>query len=122
MKLSALLLVLSSVSLTALAQLALKLSSSRFAAPPVEQGLLASLLAQFMHPLTVAAICAYGGSLVLWLIALRDVPLSLAYPFAGLTIAIVALLGAFVLGEGIAWPQAVGIILIAIGVMMLARF
>lgn len=122
MKLSALLLVLSSVSLTALAQLALKLGSSRFAAPPVEHGLLASVLAQFMHPLTVAAVCAYVGSLVLWLIALRDVPLSLAYPFAGLTIAIVALMGVFVLGEGMAWSQAIGIGLIAIGVMMLARF
>ncbi|MGH1361360.1 MAG: DMT family transporter [Burkholderiaceae bacterium] len=122
MKLSALMLVLSSVSLTALAQLALKLGSSRFAAPPVEQGLLASVIAQFMHPLTIAAVCAYVASLVLWLIALRDVPLSLAYPFAGLTIAIVALVGAFVLGEGMVWTQAIGIGLIAIGVLMLARF
>ncbi|MFK7965191.1 MAG: multidrug efflux SMR transporter [Burkholderiaceae bacterium] len=122
MKLSALLIVLASVSLTALAQLALKLASSRFAAPPADQGFIASLIAQFMHPLTLSAMVLYGGSLVLWLIALRDVPLSVAYPFAGLTIALVAVLGIVVLGEGLAWPQAFGIGMIAVGVIVLAKF
>jgi len=122
MKLSALLVVLASVSLTALAQLALKLASSRFVSPPSEHGFLASLIAQFVHPLTLSAVALYVGSLLLWLIALRDVPLSVAYPFAGLTIALVAVLGSVVLGEGLAWPQAIGIAMIAAGVVVLARY
>lgn len=122
MKLSALLVVLASVSLTALAQLALKLASSRFVSPPAEEGFLAGLIAQFVHPLTLSAVVLYVGSLLLWLVALRDVPLSVAYPFAGLTIALVAVLGIVVLGEGLAWPQAVGIGMIAAGVIVLARF
>ena len=122
MKLSALFIVLASVSLTALAQLALKLASGRFQAPGADSGFWSGLLAQFMHPLTMAAIVAYVGSLALWLIALRDVPLSVAYPFAGVTIALVAVLGAVVLGEGLTWAQVLGIALIAGGVLMLARF
>lgn len=122
MKFGALMAVLASVSLTALAQLALKLASSRFTPPSPDSGFLASLLAQFLHPLTIAAIVAYVGSLAFWLVALRDVPLSVAYPFAGLTIAIVAIMGAVVLGESLGWGQVAGIVMIALGVMMLARF
>ena len=122
MKLSVLMTVLCSVSLTALAQLALKLASAHYEPATPDSGFLPGLLAQVLHPLTLAAIVAYAGSLALWLIALREVPLSVAYPFAGVTIALVAVLGAVVLGEGLSWSQIAGIGLIAAGVLLLARF
>ncbi|MEZ5738975.1 MAG: SMR family transporter [Burkholderiaceae bacterium] len=121
MKLTSLLVVLGSVGLTAMAQLSLKVASSRFAGTGADQGLFGGLLAQLFHPLTMAAIVAYVGSTLLWLVALRDLPLSVAYTFSGLTIGVVVLLGVVVLGEALSLPQMAGIGLIIGGLVLLAR-
>lgn len=120
MKLAPLLTILASVFLTAGAQLSLKLASRNFQGPQAEN-LGGSLLAQLLDPLTVFALSLYVGSTVLWLLALRQVPLSLAFPFSGLTIAVVALLSVWVLGESIGWQHAAGIAFIMLGVAMLAK-
>ncbi len=121
MKLIPLLIVLDSVLLTAGAQLALKIASGRHAEPSETTGWFQSILMQLLDPLTIAAIGLYVGSLVLWLLALRSLPLSLAYPFSGLTIAVVALLGWFFLKESISVTHLIGMGLILAGVVMLAQ-
>jgi multidrug transporter EmrE-like cation transporter len=121
MKLIPLLIVFGSVLLTAGAQLALKIASGRHADSTESAGLLQSVMQQLLDPLTVAAIGLYVGSLVLWLLALRSLPLSLAYPFSGLTIAVVAFLGWAVLNETLSVTHIVGMVLILIGVVLLAQ-
>lgn len=121
MKLIPLLIVFCSVLLTAGAQLALKVSSGRHANPVESSGLLQSIVNQLLDPLTMTAIGLYVGSTVLWLLALRSLPLSLAYPFSGLTIAIVAFLGWAVLNESMSTAHLIGMVLIMAGVVLLAQ-
>lgn len=120
MKLAPLLTILASVFLTAGAQLSLKLASRNFQHQQADN-LGSSLVAQLLDPLTLFALALYVGSTVMWLLALRQVPLSLAFPFSGLTIAVVALLSVGILGESIGWQHAAGIALIMLGVAMLAK-
>lgn len=121
MKLIPLLIVFGSVLLTAGAQLALKIASGRHAEPSESTGLVQSIVHQLLDPLTMAAIGLYVGSTVLWLLALRSLPLSLAYPFSGVTIAIVAFLGWAVLNESLSVTHIVGMLLIMVGVVLLAQ-
>ncbi|HRO58629.1 MAG TPA: SMR family transporter [Burkholderiaceae bacterium] len=117
-----LLIILASVTLTALAQLALKLSSARHAGEVAGGGgLLRSLVEQFMNPWTIAGLLAYGLSFVLWLLALRDVPLTIAYPFMGLTLVLVAIFGVALLGETLGPARLFGMLLICAGLVLLAR-
>ncbi|NLD68822.1 MAG: EamA family transporter [Limnobacter sp.] len=116
-----LLIILASVTLTALAQLALKLSSSRHAGEVASGGLLRSLLEQFMNPWTIAGLVGYGLSFVLWLLALRDVPLTIAYPFMGLTLVLVAIFGVALLGETLGAAKLFGMLLVCAGLVLLAR-
>lgn len=121
MSTASLLVILASVVVTALAQLCLKLASERYAGPIFGDGFLGSVVSQMLHPLTIVAMFAYVLSLVLWLLALRNVPLSVAYPFAGLTLALVSLFGIVFLGEAVSAPKLAGVGLIVAGTVVLAR-
>lgn len=123
MSLTSLLTILGSVVATALAQVCMKLASTSFSGSRQDPGysLAVSLFHQILHPLSLLAIAAYGLSLVLWLLALRDVPLSVAYPFAGLTLALVAVLGVSILDEPLTTSKIVGVTTIVLGVIVLAR-
>jgi len=112
------------VVVTAVAQLCIKVASRQFSGGATAGNavsLAGSLVQQALHPLSIVAVFAYAISLLLWFLALRDVPLSVAYPFAGLTMALVAALGIVVLGESVDLPKLVGITLIIAGVVLLAR-
>ena len=121
MSLHALSIILSSVTLTAFAQLALKLSSTRHVTPAESSALLRSLIEQFMNPWTIAGMVAYGLSFVLWILALREVPLTIAYPFMGLTLVLVAILGVVVLGETLSVAKLGGMGLVCAGLVLIAR-
>ena len=122
MKLYSLCIILGSVLLTTVAQIALKIASGRYALENKHLNFIESLIAQILDPLTLTAIVAYIGSMVLWLLALRHLPLSIAYSFSGLTIALVTLSGVLILHESLSLPQISGIALILSGVMLLTRF
>jgi len=121
---TSLLYIFGSVVVTAVAQLCIKVASRQFSGGATAGNavsLAGSLVQQALHPLSIVAVFAYAISLLLWFLALRDVPLSVAYPFAGLTMALVAALGIVVLGESVDLPKLVGITLIIAGVVLLAR-
>jgi len=60
--------------------------------------------------------------MILWLLALPHLPLSIAYSFSGLTIALVTMSGVLILHESLSIPQLSGIALILGGVILLTRF
>ncbi|MEZ5657963.1 MAG: SMR family transporter [Burkholderiaceae bacterium] len=121
MNMTPFLIVLGSVVLTAFAQLALKVASGRFADPSPDQSFLHGLLMQLFHPLTMAALAAYVASTLLWLVALRALPLSVAYTFSGVTIIVVAVMGVVLLGETLVARQIAGIALVIAGALMVAK-
>lgn len=62
----------------------------------------------------------YAVSAAAWIIALSIVPLSLAYPFLGLTYVFIAFTAVIRLGERLTPAQWLGIALVAGGVLLVA--
>ena len=60
----------------------------------------------------------YGVATLLWFIALKNVPLRLAYPFAAMAFFIVPTLAHFILGESLNWNVYVGAAIIGLGVFV----
>lgn len=78
-------------------------------------------LAQFLRLPTLVGLGFYAISAVLYVIALRKIPVSLAFPSVSVSYAVIALLGYFFWSEPVGWWQVAGIILICTGVVMLYR-
>ena len=80
----------------------------------------ASFLGQLFDLRTMAGLVLYGGAALLYIIALRRIPMSVALPFTAVSYITAALIGYFVFGEAMT-PMRVGaIIVICLGVVMLA--
>ena len=113
------LLVLASVSLSAIAQLVLKLGVGAALAKP--QGVAGELAGLLQSPLVLAGLGLYGIGAVLWLFVLARAPLSLAYPFVGLGFILTMFAGALCLGENVTPTRIAGTLLIAFGCVLVAR-
>lgn len=122
MNLTALVLILTGVLLNALAQLALKASvrdggeiALAFSNVLPAAGQLA------VQPWLWLGLVCYGVSVVVWLLALSRVEVSLAYPMLSLGYVVNALAAWAWLGEAFTPGKLVGIGLILLGVLTLAR-
>jgi multidrug transporter EmrE-like cation transporter len=58
----------------------------------------------------------FGISALFWLVVLTRVPLSVAYPFVGVTYVIVVFWSRFVLGEAVPPSRWLGVALVALGI------
>jgi multidrug transporter EmrE-like cation transporter len=71
-------------------------------------------------PLWGGLIC-YGLSMIPWLVVLSRLPVSVAYPLVSLGYVLTAILGWFLLGEGLTPWRWIGIGLICLGVFVISR-
>lgn len=78
-----------------------------------------STAAQFLRAPTLVGLGFYAVSAVLYVIALRRIPVSLAFPSVSISYAVIALLGYLIWAEPIGWQQVAGIALICTGVILL---
>ena len=120
MRLLLFLLILASVSRSALAQLALKLGVGPAGAER-HQGVGGEVAGFVQSPMVIAGLGLYGLGAILWLFVLARAPLSLAYPFVGMGFVLTMVAGAFFLGENIGPVRIAGTLLIAFGCVMVAR-
>jgi small multidrug resistance pump len=74
---------------------------------------------QLLRPSTLAGLALYGAAALLYIIALRKIPMSVAFPSVSLSYAIVAVLGHFLFGEPFGIKQIGGIVLIMGGVVLI---
>ncbi len=113
-------LILASVSMSAVAQLFLKIGVGRSGAggDAVSPD---GLLSMLMSPMVLLGLALYGVGAMLWLFVLGRTPLSVAYPFVGIGFILTAALGVFALGEGISFLRIAGTVLIAVGCLMVGR-
>jgi multidrug transporter EmrE-like cation transporter len=77
-------------------------------------------LVQLMRPATLVGLGFYGLAAMLYIVALRGIPVSVAFPAAATQYVIVAMVGWLVYGEPAGLQQVAGLALIVIGVLMLA--
>ena len=78
-----------------------------------------TLVAQVLRPSTLAGLALYGSAAFLYMMALRKLPVSVAFPSVSLSYAIVAVLGHFLFGEPFGIKQIGGIALIMGGVVLI---
>lgn len=111
------------VTLSVLSQFLLKLGVS---SPAFQQRLVGGaggelVWAALGSGFVVGGIVLYGLAAVFWMLVLAHADLSLVYPFVGLGFVLIMLLGWAVLGEPLNAAKLVGTLLIAVGVVFVAR-
>ncbi len=77
------------------------------------------LVSQLFRPSTLAGLALYGSAAFLYIIALRKIPVSVAFPSVSLSYAIIAALGHYLFGEPFGLKQIGGIVLIVGGVALI---
>ncbi|MFQ3622222.1 MAG: SMR family transporter [Acetobacteraceae bacterium] len=77
-------------------------------------------LAQLLRPSTLVGLGCYGLAAMLYIVALRGIPVSVAFPAAASQYVIVAALGWILFGEPWSLQQAAALVLIVLGVILLA--
>ncbi|MBY7668177.1 MULTISPECIES: EamA family transporter [Vibrio] len=80
-----------------------------------------SLIGFVFNKYLFSALIIYGLATILWVYALRLVPLSIAYPFMALAFIIVPVLGMIFLNEPFHWRMLVGAGLIIMGLIVIVR-
>jgi len=111
-----LLLLLVSISLAAVGQILLKAGLSQLDHPSVSQ----IMLSMFHNGSVFFGYAAFVFSSLVWLVALRHLPLSYAYPMVSLGYVAVVLLSWKVFGEAIPPLRVVALVTILTGVVLLA--
>jgi small multidrug resistance pump len=79
-----------------------------------------NFVAQLFDPRTLAGLVLYGGAAVLYIVALRRIPLSVALPCTAVSYIAAALIGHYVFAEPLGLTRIGGIGLICAGVVLLA--
>ncbi len=116
--------ILLSVGLAAVAQLALKQGMNQVnaeLAPTTFSLNGASVRALVSEPFVWAGLALFGLSALVWLVVLSRASLSFAYPFAALTYVLILLFDAFVLDEHVPALRWGGVALIAAGIFLISR-
>lgn len=68
---------------------------------------------------TFAGLACYGGSAIMYMVALRGIPLSVALPATAMSYIAVAMIGHFVFHEPIGAQRMAGLAMIMVGVFVL---
>ena len=77
-------------------------------------------LAQLFRPMTVIGLVTYGGAALLYIVALRKIPMSVALPCTAASYVAVVILGHFLFGEALSPQKLAAVGLICTGVVVLA--
>ena len=116
--------ILLSVGLAAVAQLALKEGMNQVNAEltPAKFSLNgASLRVLVGQPFVWGGLLLFGFSALVWLVVLSRASLSFAYPFAAMTYVMILLFDHFVLDESVPALRWAGVAFIATGIVLISR-
>lgn len=80
----------------------------------------ADFIAQLFDWRTVIGLGLYGGAAILYIVALRKIPMSVALPCTAASYVAAALIGHFAFGEALGAVKLLALALIAGGVVLLA--
>lgn len=80
----------------------------------------ADFVSQLLDWRTLLGFCLYGGSALLYIVALRRIPMSVALPCTAISYVAAALIGHYAFAEPLGVVQLGGIALICGGVVLLA--
>jgi small multidrug resistance pump len=79
------------------------------------------LVSQLLSPMTFAGLVLYGAATVCYLIAIRRIPITVAFPSISLSYIVILAMGVMVFGESLSVGKIAGTVLIMGGVWLLNR-
>ena len=79
----------------------------------------ATITAQFLNPLTMIGLAVYIVAALCYILALKRIPVSVAFPSVAASYAVVAVLAHILWNEPLGWPQLAGIVLIGSGILLI---
>jgi len=77
------------------------------------------VLAQFLDPFTLGGLAAYGLGAIFYILAIKRIPVSIAFPSVALSYVLVAIAAHLLWQEALGWQQFAGIGLISAGILVL---
>lgn len=80
----------------------------------------ADFVTQLLDWHTIIGLCLYGGAALLYIVALRRIPMSVALPCTAVSYVAAALIGHYVFAEPLGGTHIAAIALISVGVVLLA--
>jgi small multidrug resistance pump len=80
----------------------------------------ADFMAQLFDWRTIIGLGLYGGAAILYIVALRRIPMSVALPCTAISYVAAAMIGHFAFGEAFGFQHAAALALICTGVVLLA--
>jgi multidrug transporter EmrE-like cation transporter len=78
-----------------------------------------TITAQFFNPLTMIGLAVYIVAALCYILALKRIPVSVAFPSVAASYAVVAVLAHILWNEPLGWPQLAGIVLIGSGILLI---
>jgi drug/metabolite transporter (DMT)-like permease len=123
MPVTAIIAILVSVTMSAVAQIALK---TGMAAPAMKTAIGSGqvgriALAVITQPYVLLGLAIYGAGVLIWLYVLTMVDVSKAYPFVSLGFIVTMILAATLLGETITPIRIAGTLVVCFGVFLVAQ-
>lgn len=108
--------VLSVVGLLAVGQILFKLAAARIHFGTLRE----TAISLAMNPYLIAGAILYSATIILWILVLREVPISRAYPFTALAMIIVPVAGLAFFGESFSWTLVIGGALLIAGIVVIS--
>jgi drug/metabolite transporter (DMT)-like permease len=120
---AAIIAILVSVTMSAVAQIALK---SGMASPGMREALAVGGIARIgaavlTQPFVLLGLAIYGAGVLIWLYVLTMVDVSKAYPFVSLGFILTLVMGATLLHEPVTTIRVVGTCIVCLGVVLVAQ-
>jgi len=78
-----------------------------------------TVVGQLLNPSTIIGFGIYICAAICYIVALKKIPISIAFPSVSASYAIVAVLAHLLWDEPLAWPQIAGLLLICSGVLLI---
>ena len=78
-----------------------------------------TVVAQFFDPLTIIGFAIYVLAALFYIVALKEIPVSVAFPSVAASYAVVAVLGRVLWNEPFGWHQLGGLVLIGGGILLI---
>jgi multidrug transporter EmrE-like cation transporter len=110
--------LLTSITLGAVGQLMLR-QVARVLTAPSQVGLWRWLISVFTGPTILAAFVLFAVSALLWIAALRETPLTVAYPMVALSYIIIFVGSYFLFAEPITLTKLLGAVLVVAGIIVI---
>lgn len=114
-------LVLLGVLLNAGAQLALKAGTNALGSLVSPDGAVQTVFRVLFQPWILVGLVAYVLSFAIWIVVLSRVPVSIAYPMLSIGYVINVVLGYYIFGESLNWLKVLGVAVIILGVVLVAK-